>query len=90
LPHQTGTSKNKKEIVMSKVLNSVVAIIILDLAAMGTAHARAINYHQHYVHPGYAGPVTSSAPRILWPWYVPSHGIVGKSCGDAFQPMCKR
>jgi D-threonate/D-erythronate kinase len=34
-------------------------------------------------HFGYA------ASRTLWPWYVPSHGIVGESCGDAFQPICK-
>jgi hypothetical protein len=45
---------------MSKILNA--AVIVLSLAAMGTAQARAINHnHYHYVHPGYAGPAASSA-----------------------------
>jgi hypothetical protein len=75
---------------MSKVLTTATTIIVLGLAATGAA--RAANYHDYHpwahtqtqdTHPGYA------APRELWPWYVPSHGIVGESCGDAFQPICK-
>jgi hypothetical protein len=34
-------------------------------------------------HFGYA------AARALWPSYVPSRGIQGESCGDAFQPICR-
>jgi hypothetical protein len=47
------------------VLNMMArtAIVILSLTAMGTAHARAINYNCHYVHPGYAGPVPSPNAR---------------------------
>jgi hypothetical protein len=45
---------------MSKILNA--AVIMLCLAAMGVVHARTINHnHHHYVHPGYAGPASSSA-----------------------------
>ena len=35
------------------------------------------------------GPAYSRAPRELWPWSVPSHDIIGPSCGDEFQPVCK-
>ena len=76
---------------MSKILTTTTAIVVLGLTAMGAAHARAIdhNHHYYYVNLGYAVPVNPSAARVLWPWYVPSHGIVGESCGHAFQPMCK-
>jgi hypothetical protein len=64
---------------------------MLGLAARGAAHARGANFDRgkETDRPGYAGQVYSSTPRELWPWYVPSPGIVDKSCGDAFQGMCK-
>jgi hypothetical protein len=77
---------------MPKVLNTAAAIIMLGLAATGAAQARG-NFNRDSntwtgtqtqdTHFGYA------ESRELWPWYVPSHGIVGASCGDAFQPICK-
>ena len=42
---------------MSKILNVAASIIILGLAATGSANARALNHKQP--HPGYAGPVYS-------------------------------
>ena len=77
---------------MSKILKTVAAIIMLGLAATGAAQARGdfdrdshpwAETQTRDTHFGYA------ASRELWPWYVPSHGIVGESCGDAFQPICK-
>jgi hypothetical protein len=60
---------------MSKILNVAVSIIILGLATMGSANARALNHKQP--HPGYAGPVYPSVGS----WgFVPGRGIVGESC----------
>ena len=76
---------------MSKFVGTIPAVIMIGLA-MGAAPARAANHHYHpWVHvqtqaDTHAGYATS---RELWPWYVASHGIMGKSCGDAFQPTCK-
>jgi hypothetical protein len=76
---------------MSKVLTTATTIIALGPAATGAAPAFATNYHVYRpwahiqtqdIYPGYA------ESHELWPWYVPSHGIVGESCGDAFQPIC--
>jgi hypothetical protein len=41
---------------MSKVLNKMAraAIIMLGVATMGSANARAINFHHNHVRPGYA------------------------------------
>jgi hypothetical protein len=60
---------------MSKSLNVAAAIIMLGLAAMGSANARGLNHNQ--LHTGYAGPVYSSAPVAH---FVPGRGIVGESC----------
>jgi hypothetical protein len=78
--------------VMSKILTIAATIVVLGVAATGATPALATNYHVYRpwaytqtqdIHTGYA------ASRELWPWYVPSHGIVAESCGDAFQPICK-
>lgn len=72
---------------MYKVLTTAAAIAVLGVAATGVAQARGDNFDRGgHSDQGYAGPAYSQAPQ--WPWYVPSHGIVGESCGDAFQPIC--
>ena len=53
---------------MSKILNTVSAIVIVGLFAMGTAQARVITHNQPQ--PGCAGQVH----------FVPGRGIVGESC----------
>jgi hypothetical protein len=82
----------KRTSVMSNFLRMATAIAMLAFAATGAAQARGnFDRDSHSfaqaqtqdTYPGYA------ASRELWPWYVPSHGIVGESCGDAFQPICK-
>jgi hypothetical protein len=77
---------------MSYNLRMATVAIMLAFATTGAANARG-NFDRdshpwaqtqtENTHFGYA------ASRELWPWYVPSHGIVGESCGDAFQPVCK-
>jgi hypothetical protein len=77
---------------MSHILRMATVIAMLAFAAAGVAQARGdfdrdshpfAQVQTQDAHPGY------TASRELWPWYVPSHGIVGESCGDAFQPICK-
>jgi len=72
---------------MSKVLSTTVAIIGLQSAPRSplttTSAVLGLIPRCKHTFAGYA------APRVLWPRYVPSYGIVGESCGDAFQPMCK-
>jgi hypothetical protein len=66
---------NKKEIGMSKIVNVAASIIILGLAATGSANARPLSHHQPQ--PGYAGP----ASALHEPWeFVPGRGIVDESC----------
>jgi hypothetical protein len=78
---------------MSKVLNKAAVVMMLGLAATGAAQARGANFDRT-PHP-FAQTETQGthfgygASRTLWPWYVPSHGIQGESCGDAFQPICR-
>jgi hypothetical protein len=74
---------------MSKVLDMMAraAIIMLGLATVGSANARAISSHHNHVRPGYAGwashnhpgyaAVYSSAPDAH---FVPGRGIVDDSC----------
>jgi hypothetical protein len=81
-----------RNFVMSHILRMATVGVMLAFAATSAAQARG-NFDRDShpfdqvqtqgTHFGYA------ASRTLWPWYVPSHGIVGESCGDAFQPICK-
>lgn len=60
---------------MSKSLNTMAraAIIMLGLAAMGSANARTLNHNQP--RPGYDGPVYSSPSE-----FVPGRSIVDDAC----------
>jgi hypothetical protein len=60
---------------MSKILNTVSAIVIVGLFAMGTAQARVITHNQPQ--PGYAGQMYAAAPIAH---FVPGRGVVGESC----------
>ena len=60
---------------MSKVLNAMAPLVILGLAMMGSANARALNHY--HPHPGYAGPASASHE----PWeFVLGRGIVDDAC----------
>jgi hypothetical protein len=51
----SASTTNEKEIfAMSKILNTAAAIIMLGLAAMGTAYARSVHRH-HATHHGHLG-----------------------------------
>ena len=60
---------------MSKILNTVSAIVIVGLFAMGTAQARVITHNQPQ--PGYAGQMYAASPFAQ---FVPGRGLVGESC----------
>jgi hypothetical protein len=47
---------------MSKILNTAAAIIMLGLAAVGTAHARGLHGHRA-THHGHAGPIFGYQPQ---------------------------
>jgi hypothetical protein len=73
------STKQKRKLVMSKVLTTVPAVVALGLAAIRPADARAINSQHHHFRPGYTGQVYSLAKSAL-PWeFLPGRGIVGAS-----------
>jgi hypothetical protein len=67
--------KSKGDLVMSKMLITATAVIMLGVAATSVAQARPINYQHHHFHGSYAGPVYAKAPRELWPWNVQGRGL---------------
>jgi hypothetical protein len=68
----TTTVLAERVIAFDAGVMACVAIIVLGLATLGSANARAINFHHlpgyagwasyNHVRPGYAGPAYSSAP----------------------------
>jgi hypothetical protein len=69
--------QTKGDLVMSKILATAMAAIVLGVAATSVAQARHINYRHHHFRASYAGPVYWKALRELWPWNVQGRGVAG-------------
>jgi hypothetical protein len=67
--------QSKGDLVLSKIISTATAVIMLGVAATGVAQGRAINHQHHHFHAGYPDPVYSKPPRELWPWNVQGRGV---------------
>jgi hypothetical protein len=64
----------KRRLLMSYVLRMATVTVMLGFAATGVTQAHPTNYRHHA---GYAGSMSSQAPRELWPWNVPGRSVAG-------------
>jgi hypothetical protein len=58
---QMCSIQSKGDLVMSKILTTATAVIMLGVAATGVAQGRPINHQRHHFHAGYVSPVYSKA-----------------------------